>query len=78
MESVSNLILTEKDNKAELTLLAVLHGKSRGEQRDLCTTLDVPWEEYLRLCRKWSRVIARYIKEGGNKNEESETTDRKS
>ena len=77
MESVSSLTLTEKDNKAELALLTVLHGKSRGEQQNLCTTLDVPWEEYLRLRRKWSRVIARYIKEGG-KNEQTRVTNRKS
>lgn len=55
--------LTEKDNKAELALLTVLYGKSRGEQRDFCLAIDIPWDEYLRLLRKWSRVIARWEKE---------------
>ncbi|MCK4330851.1 hypothetical protein KAX02_13550 [candidate division WOR-3 bacterium] len=68
--------LTEKDNKAEMALIVVLHGKSRGEQREICVDFGVPWEEYLRLLRKWSRVIARWEKEGGNKNEQqqAETT----
>lgn len=61
--------LTEKDNKAELALLAVLHGKSRGEQRDFCTAIDIPWDEYLRLLRKWSRIIARWEKEKGDKKD---------
>lgn len=59
--------LTEKDNKAELALLAVLHEKSREEQRDFCTTVDISWDEYLRLLRKWSRVIERWTKEKENK-----------
>lgn len=67
--------LTEKDNKAEMALIVALHDKSRGEQRKLCVDFGVPWEEYLRLLRKWSRVIARWEKEGGNKNEQqAETT----
>ena len=55
--------LTEKDNKAELALLTILHRKSRGEQRDFCLATDIPWDEYLRLLQKWSRVIARWEKE---------------
>ena len=59
--------LTEKDNNAELALLAVLHEKSRGEQRDFCIAIGIPWDEYLRLLRKWSRVLTRWTKEKENK-----------
>lgn len=59
--------LTEKDNKAELALLVALHGKSQGEQRNFCTAIDISWDEYLRLLRKWSRVIERWTKEKENK-----------
>ena len=62
--------LTEKDNKAEMALIVALHGKSRGEQRDRCVDFGVPWNEYLRLLRKWSRVIVRWEKEEGNKNKQ--------
>ena len=61
--------LDEKDNKAELVLLTTLYGKSRGKQRDFCTAVGVSWEEYLRLQRKWSRVINRWIKEKGDKKD---------
>lgn len=57
--------LTERDNKAELALIATIHGKTQQEQRDFCLTLEVPWDEYQRLLRKWSRVIVRWNREKG-------------
>lgn len=58
----------EKDNKAELALIATLHGKTQQEQRDFCMILDVPWGEYKRLLRKWSRVIIRWNQEKGGES----------
>ena len=49
----------QDDNKAELTLLAILRGKSAGFQRDKCNEIGVSWDEYLRLKRKWKRVLER-------------------
>ena len=45
-------LTTTKDEKAELTLMAELEGKSRQEKRQICKTLDCPWEEYKRLRNK--------------------------
>lgn len=50
----------ERDNKAELSLLATTHELSAGAKRDFCVSIDLPWEEYLRLQRKWSRVLTRW------------------
>ncbi len=61
--------LDKRDDKAELALIATLHGKSQQEQKDFCLLLDVSWDEYKRLLRKWSRVIIRWNKEkGGEEN----------
>lgn len=54
----------QMDDKAELALLATLNDlSSAGAKRDLCQEVGIPWEEYLRLKRKWSRVLARWEKE---------------
>lgn len=61
-----------EDNKAELALLSILHHKSRGEQRQICKDIDIPWDELLRLNRKWKRVLTRWkaeLKKGGFENE---------
>ena len=50
----------EKDNKAELTLIAVLHSKGRHEKREFCQKINLPWAEYQRILVKWSRVIERF------------------
>lgn len=61
--------LDNRDNTAELALLGTLDSRSAGEQRAICKTLEVPWEEYLRLKRKWSRVLDRYHAAQGRQNE---------
>lgn len=58
-----------KDNKAELILITQLHDKNEWEKKQFCNFIGVPWEEYQRLLRKWSRVIARWGAEGGEKDD---------
>ena len=53
-------LTTTKDEKAELTLVAELETKPRQEKHQICRSLDCPWEEYLRLRKKYSRVIERW------------------
>lgn len=62
-----------EDNKAELALLLVLHRKSRGEQRQICKDVDIPWNEFLRLNRKWKRVLARWDTKLGKGDFENES-----
>jgi hypothetical protein len=50
-------------DKAEMTLVTLLHGKIRSEKRALCKKLGVPWGEYQRLKRKYSRLLGRYDEE---------------
>ena len=56
--------LDEKDRKAELALLVKMDKlTSQGAKREFATEIDLPWEEYLRLKRKWKRVLERYYKD---------------
>jgi len=53
--------LNEKDRKAELALLMKLEEfPSAGGKRDFCKKIQCPWEEYLRLKRKWRIPLERY------------------
>ena len=53
--------LEEKDRKAELTLLVQMEELSSVEEKkEFADLVGIPWEEYLRLCRKYSRVLERY------------------
>jgi len=48
------------DQKAELTLVAGLDGKTREERKKFCKDIGCEWEEYQRLKRKYSRVLDRW------------------
>jgi len=57
----------EKDQKAELILLLELDKlTSQGAKREFCANLDIEWEEYLHLKRKYRFVMERYKKEKEN------------
>jgi hypothetical protein len=71
----SDLTLTEKDNKAELAVIVHLHKKPESEKHIYCDFIGLPWEEYQRILRKWSRVIIRWEKEGG-RNDNRENTEK--
>jgi len=60
----SNVLeLEEKDRKAELALLMKLEEiPSAGGKRDFCKEIGCPWDEYLRLKRKWRIPLERYRK----------------
>ena len=66
METTENiydklLILTQTDDdKADLVLLALLENYSTVDKIEACKALDCPWEEYLRLRKKYSRVLERW------------------
>ena len=53
----------DKDSKAELALIVKIHDEPIQKKQEFCKLMDLPWEEYQRLLRKWSRVIARWEKE---------------
>ena len=56
--------LEDKAKREELALLYALEKiPSAGGKRDFCKEIDCPWDEYLRLLRKWSRVLDRWRKE---------------
>ena len=56
--------MTERDNKAELALLYKMETlKSQGAKREFAEEIGIEWEEYLRLCSKWKRVLERYRSE---------------
>jgi len=60
----STITLEQQGRKEELALLYLLEQlPSRGAMREKCQELNVPWDEYLRLARKWKRVLERYRKE---------------
>jgi len=62
--ATNTITLEQKGQKEELALLYLLEqSPSKGAKRDKCKELNIPWDEYLRLCRKWSRVLERYRKE---------------
>jgi hypothetical protein len=64
--------LEDKAKREELALLYVLEQiPSAGGKRDKCKELNVPWDEYLRLSRKWRLVIERYRKEKGDEQTKS-------
>jgi hypothetical protein len=55
--------LDEKDRKAEFALLVKLEEfPSQGAKRDFCKEIGCPWDEYLRLKRKWRVPLERYRK----------------
>lgn len=62
-------LTTTKDEKAELTIVSVLEGKLEEEKRQICEFLDCPWEEYQRLRKKYAKVIERWKKEKGIKED---------
>lgn len=55
--------LQDKDQRAELTLLKVLEGKSRQERKAFCKEIDCPWDTYQRLKRKYRVVLERWRNE---------------
>jgi hypothetical protein len=56
--------LDEKDRKAEMAVLVKMEDlTSQGAKRDFAEEIGLPWEEYLRIKRKWKRVLERYKKE---------------
>lgn len=67
MDLYENLVnlTTTKDERAELTIVSVLEDKPEEEKRQICKFLDCPWEEYLRLRKKYARVIERWKAEKG-------------
>ena len=55
------------ERKADLTLLFKCKKlKSQGAKKDFCASLNCPWDEYLRLCRKYKFVLIAYRKEQEN------------
>ncbi len=63
------LNLDEKDRKAEMALLVKLEEiTSAGGRRAFCEEIGCPWEEYLRLKRKWRIPLERYRKEKSYEN----------
>lgn len=64
-KKITELTLS-KDQKAEMTLITILHGKDRAEKRRFCSELGCEWEEYKRLLRKYRQVIERWEMEGGD------------
>ena len=52
----------DQETKAELTLIAKTFRKTRQERQAFCKSLGVPWAEYQRLCRKWSKVTERWTR----------------
>lgn len=66
----NTITLDEKAQKEELTILSILEQlSSQGEKRQFCEDHNLPWEEFLRLQRKWKVVLARYREEKENSNE---------
>ena len=62
MESLSDR--RDEERKAEMTLLLKLEElTSQGAKRDFCHELNVPWDEYLHLKRKYRFVMERFRKE---------------
>jgi len=64
-------IRVSEDNKAELTVIMKAHDMTIEKKKDFCQVIGLPWEEYERLLRKWSRVITRWEKERGGIGESS-------
>ena len=58
-----------KENKEELTLISTLLNKTSEDKIRFCQVIGIPWSEYERLLRKWSRVIARWGTEDPEKEE---------
>ena len=56
----------ERARKAEMTLIAITHNRPRQERKRICAKLGIPWEEYQRLKKKYSRITDRYDKEKSN------------
>jgi hypothetical protein len=50
----------EEERKAEMTLVLMLHDKSRNVRREMCKELGVAWGEYQRLKDKYRRMTERY------------------
>jgi hypothetical protein len=56
--------LDEQDRRAEMALLVKLESiPSAGGKRDFCEDIGCPWDEYLRLKRKWRVPLEKYRKE---------------
>lgn len=70
-KAITNLTMPE-DQKAEMILVAGLHGKDRAEKRRFCAEIGCEWKEYKRLLRKYRQVIERWEAEGGEKDENCE------
>lgn len=62
---------TDRDRQAELILVRTCEDSpSWFDRKHFCDELGVPWGEYLRLRRKYSRILKRYIEERGRTFEE--------
>jgi len=53
----------DRERKAELTLLALTHGKSKKKTNRIISELGVTRPEYERLIEKYGRVLERYRRE---------------
>ena len=56
--------LNKQERDAELTLLAECEKfSSQGAKRIFCASIGCSWDEYLRLCRKYRRLLEAYRRE---------------
>lgn len=53
----------EQTQKAELTLVLMLHKLGRKQRREFCKKNDIPWGEYQYLVNKYKRITDRFDEE---------------
>ena len=59
--------LNKQERDADLTLLLKCEElSSQGSKREFCESISCPWDEYLRLCRKYRRLLEVYRREKKN------------
>lgn len=60
--------LDEEERDQDLALLYHCETlNSQGAKRDFCKSINCPWDEYLRLCRKYRIVLDIYRKQEADK-----------
>jgi hypothetical protein len=53
--------LHKQERDQDLALLSHCESlTSQGAKRDFCESIECPWDEYKRLCRKYKRVLKMY------------------